>query len=145
MITMTLATRMYCLLLIRKFHEAKEKGAPTVTLWGDGSPLREFMHVNDLAAACVHLLKTYDEKGFVNVGVGEDLSIKDLALLVKKITGYTGELTFDASKPNGTLRKLMDVSRLHALGFKAQISLEEGIKLTYADFKEKIESYTAVA
>lgn len=120
--------------LIRRFTEAKQQGAATVTLWGDGSPLREFMHVDDMAAACIHLMLHYNEKLFVNVGTGSEISIKDLALLIARITGFTGTIKFDPQKPNGTPRKLMDVSRLGALGFTARISLEEGIRLTVADY-----------
>ena len=119
--------------LIRKFHEAKVAGAPTVTLWGTGEPLREFMHADDLADACVFLMQTYSAPGFINIGVGEDIRIKDLALLIKNIVGYTGEIVHDLSKPDGTPRKLMDVSRLHALGWRARIGLEEGIRAIYAD------------
>ncbi len=127
--------------LIRKFHEARESNRPRVEIWGTGSPKREFMHVDDLAAACFALMLNYSEPRFINVGVGEDISIKDLALLVKKITGYTGELYFDSSKPDGTPRKLMDVSRLHALGFRHNISLEAGIASSYKDFIEKAAVY----
>ncbi|MEO0473147.1 MAG: GDP-L-fucose synthase [Bacteroidota bacterium] len=129
--------------LIRKFHEAKANGAESVEIWGDGSPLREFMHVDDLAEACVFLLENYDGKQFVNVGVGEDISIKDLALTIKEVVGFEGELRFDTSKPNGTPRKLMDVSRLHALGYKDQIGLKDGIASVYQDFLANIDKYTA--
>lgn len=122
--------------LIRKFHEAKTRNEPSVEIWGSGSPLREFMHADDLAAACYFLMSNYNEAGFINIGTGEDLSIKDLAQLIKQVTGYQGELKFDTSKPDGTPRKLMDVSRLHALGFKHAISLEDGIRNVYADFKQ---------
>lgn len=122
--------------LIRKFHEAKTEGRKEVIVWGDGSPLREFMHVDDLAEALVHLMLNYNEKLFINAGTGEEITIKDLALLVKKVTGFEGELIFDTEKPNGTPRKLMDVSRLQATGFKHKISLEEGITAVYAEFKE---------
>jgi len=117
--------------LIRKFHTAKVNHEPNVTVWGTGSPLREFLHVDDLAEALVFLMNNYDEKLFVNVGYGEDLSIKDLALLVKEVVGYEGELVFDTSKPDGTPRKLMDSSRIHKLGWKAQISLREGVAKVY--------------
>jgi len=125
--------------LVRKFHEAKMKGGPVI-LWGDGSPMREFLHSDDLADAAVFLMENKDasEIGeFVNVGTGEDLAIKDLAELVAKIVGYTGEIIWDTSKPNGTPRKLLDVSRLTALGWKYKIKLEEGIKSTYKDFISK--------
>ncbi|MBT3301098.1 MAG: GDP-L-fucose synthase [Bacteroidetes bacterium] len=117
--------------LIRKFHEAKINNSPFVEIWGTGSPKREFLHVNDMAAACVYLMQNYNEKGFVNIGCGEDISIKDLALLVKKIVGFEGELQFDSSKPDGTPRKLLDVSRLNATGWKPTISLEDGIRSVY--------------
>jgi len=120
--------------LIRKFHEAKEQGAEFVEIWGTGSPLREFMFADDLADACYLLMQEYDEKLFVNVGVGHDISIKDLALLVKKVIGYDGELRFNTGKPDGTPRKLMDVSTLNSLGFKPKVELEEGIGLAYSDF-----------
>jgi GDP-L-fucose synthase len=119
--------------LLRKFHEAKMAGAPSVTVWGDGSPLREFLHVDDLADACFFLMTTYDGSDWLNVGTGTDISIKDLALLIQSIVGYTGELVFDPSKPNGTPRKLMDVSRLAEAGWKYQIELADGIRLVYAD------------
>jgi len=122
--------------LIRKFHEAKVEGKAEVIVWGDGSPLREFMHVDDLAEALVHLMLHYNDKMFINAGTGEEISIGDLALLVKEITGFEGKLTFDSSKPNGTPRKLMDVSRLHATGFKHSIDLTSGIASVYAEFKE---------
>ena len=120
--------------LIRKFHEAKISEIPEVEIWGDGAPRREFMHVDDLAAATVMLAQNYDEKGFINVGTGTDISIKDLALLVKEVVGFTGNLRFDTSKPSGTPRRLMDVSRLSSLGFKPRYGLEEGIRSTYEDF-----------
>ncbi len=122
--------------LIRKFHEAKISNQPTVTMWGTGSPLREFLHADDLADACYFLMENYNEAGLVNIGVGHDISIKDLALLVKKIVGYEGEILHDLSKPDGTLRKLMDVSKLHGLGWKASIELEEGIRGVYAQFEK---------
>lgn len=120
--------------LLRKFHEAKQAGDPFVTLWGTGSPLREFLHVDDLADACFHLMQHYDEPGFLNIGTGKDLSILELAQLVQRIVGYTGEIRHDLSKPDGTPRKLMDVSKLHALGWKANIGLEEGIRAVYTNF-----------
>lgn len=121
--------------LIRKFHEAKRDGVPEVKLWGSGTPLREFLHVDDLADACYFLMQTYNEPGLVNIGVGTDLSIKDLALLVRSVVGYSGEIVHDLTKPDGTPRKLMDVSKLHATGWKAKIGLEEGIKEVYAALK----------
>jgi GDP-L-fucose synthase len=120
--------------LIRRFHEAKEAKLPAVTIWGDGSPLREFLYADDLASALVFLMLNYNEKLFVNVGFGSDISIGDLALLIKKVVGYEGELNYDSSKPNGTPRKLMDSSRLFGLGWKPTVSLEQGIALAYRDF-----------
>lgn len=113
--------------LIRKFYTAVQEGQSSVEIWGTGSPKREFLHVNDLAQACLFLMKTYDGRDFLNVGTGEDISIKELAELVARIVGFEGELRFDATKPDGTPRKLMDVGRLHSLGWKAKISLEDGI------------------
>ena len=121
--------------LIRKFHEAKKKGEPSVVLWGTGKPRREFLHADDLADACYFLMQQYNEPGFVNIGTGEDLEIGELALLIKKIVGYEGEVKHDLSKPDGTPRKLMDVNKLHKLGWKASISLEDGIRKVYEDFE----------
>lgn len=121
--------------LIRKFHEAKKKGEPSVVLWGTGKPRREFLHADDLADACYFLMQQYNEPGFVNIGTGEDLEIGELALLIKKIVGYEGEVKHDLSKPDGTPRKLMDVHKLHKLGWKASISLEDGIRKVYEEFK----------
>lgn len=112
---------------IRKFREAEENNKPEVEIWGTGSPMREFLHVDDLADASLFLMRNYDGQEHVNVGTGTDITIKDLALLVKKIIGYNGTLKFDSSKPDGTPRKLLDVSKLHAMGWKHTISLEEGI------------------
>lgn len=129
--------------LIRKFVTAKEDGLPSVTIWGTGTPLREFLHVDDMADACVYLMNTYSGNEFVNIGTGTDLSIKELALIVKKLSGFDGELIFDSSKPDGTPRKLMDVSKLHSLGWTAKITLEEGIKNTiewYIKNRELAES-----
>ncbi|MHC2991256.1 GDP-L-fucose synthase [Pontibacter sp. HJ8] len=123
--------------LIRKIHEAKDNGAATVTVWGTGNPKREFLFADDLAEACVYLMQEYNGRELVNIGTGEDVSIKELALLIKEVIGFEGELEFDTSKPDGTPRKLMDVSKLHSLGFKHKIELREGIALAYADFKEK--------
>jgi GDP-L-fucose synthase len=120
--------------LIRKFHEAKVNGSPEVLVWGSGSPMREFLFADDLADACYFLMENYNEPTLINIGTGEDLTIKDLALLVKKVVEYFGELTFDATKPDGTPRKLMDVTKLHNLGWKHQVQLEQGIQLAYADF-----------
>ena len=123
--------------LIRKFYEAKEEGKSDVMVWGSGTPKREFLYADDLADACVYLMHNYNESGLVNVGVGEDLSIKELAELVKDITGFEGDIVFDASKPDGTPRKLMDVSKLHSFGWKHKISLREGIEKAFADFLQK--------
>ncbi len=123
--------------LIRKFHEAKVEGKAEVEIWGTGSPLREFLFSDDLADACFFLMQNYDEQQFINIGVGHDISIKDLALLVKKIVGFEGELSFNTSKPDGTPRKLMDVSKLHSLGWKHKIELAEGIEMAYEDFLKK--------
>ena len=120
--------------LIRKFHEAKERGDETVTVWGTGSPKREFLYADDLAAACVFLMDTYNEKEFVNIGTGEDLEIGALARLIAGIVGFNGRIRFDTSKPDGTPRKLMDVSRLHQMGWKHSVDLEEGIRRSYKDF-----------
>jgi GDP-L-fucose synthase len=120
--------------LIRKFHEAKVNGDPVVTLWGSGKPRREFLHADDLADACLFLMQEYNEPGLVNIGVGEDIEIKELALLISRIAGYSGKIVHDLDKPDGTPRKLMDVSKLHSFGWKASISLEEGLRRTYAEF-----------
>ena len=121
--------------LIRKFDDAKNSGAPKVTLWGSGSPKREFLHADDLGRACLYLLENYDDEVAINVGVGEDVSIKELAELIQKITGYQGNVEWDSSKPDGTPRKLLDVSRITALGWKADVSLEDGIRSTYEWYK----------
>ena len=117
--------------LIRKFHEAKKKKESHVVIWGSGSPLREFLHADDLADACIFLMNNYNEAGLVNIGTGKDLSIKDLALLIKDIVGFNGEIIHDLTKPDGTPRKLMDVSKLHHLGWSAKIGLKEGIEKVY--------------
>ena len=122
--------------LLRKIIEAKNNGEQSVTIWGTGTPLREFLHVDDLADACLFLMKNYNEKEFLNVGVGHDISIIDLAKMVKEIVGFEGEIILDKSKPDGTPRKLMDVSCLSELGWKASISLEEGIKEVYAEVND---------
>lgn len=116
---------------IRKFHEAKERGDKEVIVWGSGTPKREFLHADDLADACNFLMNNYNELGLVNIGVGDDISISDLAALVKKIVGFEGEIKFDTTKPDGTPRKLMDVSKLNAFGWQASIALEEGIRSVY--------------
>jgi GDP-L-fucose synthase len=123
--------------LIRKFHEGKINGLPEVEVWGTGSPLREFLHVDDLADACYFLMLNYSEKEFVNVGTGTDLSIKSLAEMVKDIVGYQGQLVWNTSKPDGTPRKLMNVSKLESLGWKHQIDLKKGIEMVYSEFVEK--------
>jgi GDP-L-fucose synthase len=120
--------------LIRKFHEAKVNNQPAVTVWGTGDALREFLHVDDFADACVFLMNNYNEKEFVNIGWGSDISIKDLAYLVKKIIGFAGDIIFDTQKPDGTPRKLMDTSKLNSLGWKASITLEKGIASVYNDY-----------
>jgi len=128
--------------MIRKFHEAKEENKPVVELWGTGSPLREFLHADDLADACYFLMQNYSEPGFLNVGVGSDVTIKELAELIQKTVGYEGEVHWNTEKPDGTPRKLMDVSKLHALGWKHRTDLNEGIRITYQDFLQKIEAYS---
>jgi GDP-L-fucose synthase len=119
--------------MLRKMHEAKEKGAPEVVLWGTGKPRREFLHADDLADACCYLMERYNEPGFVNIGVGSDISIKELAQLVQEVTGFEGNLVFDESKPDGTPRKLMDVTKLNSLGWKAAIPLKEGVQQVYKE------------
>jgi GDP-L-fucose synthase len=119
--------------LIRRFHEAKLARAPAVTVWGTGKPRREFLHVDDFADACVYLLKNYSEAQFINIGFGQDVSIAEFAGIVADVVGYGGKITFDPSKPDGTPRKLLDVSRLSSLGWTARIPLQEGLKRVYAD------------
>ncbi|MFM6952890.1 MAG: GDP-L-fucose synthase family protein [Bacteroidota bacterium] len=123
--------------LIRKFHEAKESGAPEVVVWGDGSPMREFLYADDLANALVYLMLNYNEKEFVNVGYGSDITIGDLAKTVARIVGFDGNIVFDSSKPNGTPKKLMDSGRLFATGWKPKTDLQSGIEMAYADFLTK--------
>jgi len=123
--------------LIRRFHEAKEQNAAEVVIWGTGSPKREFLFADDLAEACYYLMQNYNEPGLVNIGTGEDLSIKDLALLIKQIIGFTGKIKFDTTKPDGTPRKLMDVTKLTNAGWKYHTTLEQGIALAYHDFLNK--------
>jgi len=122
--------------LIRRFHEAREAGAPSVTCWGDGSPLREFLYVDDLANLCVYLMNHYSGDETVNAGTGKEISIRELAELVARIVDYRGEILWDTSKPNGTPRKLLDVSKAKALGWSSRVELEEGILLAYQDFLE---------
>jgi GDP-L-fucose synthase len=123
--------------LIRKFHEAKKNKEPHVMMWGTGTPKREFLHVDDLAAACFYLMQTYNESGLVNIGTGEDIAIKDLALTIKNIVGYEGEIKHDLDKPDGTPRKLMNVDKLSNAGWTASISLNEGIEMVYDGLKTK--------
>ncbi|MCR5746649.1 MAG: GDP-L-fucose synthase [Lachnospiraceae bacterium] len=123
--------------LIRKFDDAKENGSPAVTLWGTGAPLREFLYVDDMADACVYLLQNYSGEEHVNIGTGKEISIKELAELVKETVGYTGEIVWDDSMPDGTPRKLLDVSKLHDIGWSEKVSLREGIKLSYEWYKEQ--------
>ncbi len=126
--------------LMRKFHEAKISGAPTVTVWGSGKPLREFLNVDDLADACLYLMDNYEGDDFFNVGYGEEVTILELAQLVKKVTGFQGEIVMDASKPDGTPRKLTDISRMKATGWFPKIDLETGLRKTYDWFCEKYET-----
>jgi GDP-L-fucose synthase len=120
--------------LIRRFHEAKLQGAPKVVVWGTGMPRREFMAADDLADACVFVMKHYSDFGFLNVGTGEDTSIGDFARLVSEVVGYRGEIVFDTSRPDGSPRKLLDVSKLSALGWRAKISVRAGLEVAYSDF-----------
>lgn len=124
--------------LLRKFITAKRNGEATVTLWGTGSPMREFLYVDDLADACYYLMNNYNDKGLVNVGCGYDVTIKQLAEIVKQTVGFDGEIVWDTTKPDGTPRKLMDVSKLEGLGWKASITLENGIKMVYEDIKDTV-------
>jgi GDP-L-fucose synthase len=126
--------------LLRRFHEAKLKGSSSVTVWGSGTPMREFLYADDLAEACLYLMENYNEKKLINIGTGQDITIRQLAEMVKKVTGFTGELLFDTSKPDGTPRKLMDVSKLHSFGWKHSTNLEEGIEKAYQDFLSKIDN-----
>jgi len=123
--------------LLRKFHHAKVNNQTEVEIWGTGSPLREFLHVDDLADACLFLMENFNEKGFVNVGYGEDISIKYLAYLIKEVVGFEGELVFDESKPDGTPRKLMDNSKINNMGWSPKISLKEGVSMVYDDVKNQ--------
>lgn len=125
--------------MIRKFHEAKMQNAPTVELWGTGSPLREFLYVDDMADACVFLLENYDGEQHVNIGTGKELTIKELAELVKKTVGFEGEIVWNKTMPDGTPRKLTDVTKLHELGWTHKVELEEGVKLAYEWFKENVD------
>jgi len=130
--------------LLRRFHEAKEANSPEVAIWGSGKPLREFMFSDDLAEACVFLMLNYENPQLINVGTGEEVAILELARLIGETVGYKGKITFDATKPDGTPRKLMDSSKLHALGFRHKVGLKEGLKKTYQDFLSKVGVYTEV-
>ncbi len=123
--------------LIRRFHEAKIEQMPEVVVWGSGTPRREFLFVDDLAEACVFLMNTYNGKEFINIGCGKDISIKELAELVKEIVGYSGNIVFDSTKPDGTPQKLLDISKIQNLGFTPQINLRKGIEMAYADYSKK--------
>ncbi len=129
--------------LIRKFHDARVSQAPTVTCWGSGSPLREFLYADDLADACLFLLENYSEEQFINIGSGREISIRQLSELVSRTVGYKGEIVWDSSKPDGSPRKLMDSSRLFALGWRPKIDLETGLKMAYEDFQKNADRYLA--
>ena len=122
--------------LIRKIHEAKVKGEASIAIWGTGKPRREFLHADDLADACVYLMEHYNEPGLVNIGTGEDVEIGELAQMIRKVVGYEGKIEHDLSKPDGTPRKLMDVSKLHAFGWKHKINLHQGLKMVYEEFRQ---------
>ena len=124
--------------LLRKFHEAKEKGEANVTIWGTGKPRREFLHSDDLAEACLFLMEHYNDPAIINIGVGKDISIGEMAQMIKKISGFNGELVFDTSMPDGTFQKLLDVSKLNALGWQAKIGFEEGLKKTYEEYRAAV-------
>lgn len=130
--------------LIRRFHEANIKNEATVTVWGTGKPRREFLHVDDMARACFFLMEGYEDPSIINIGWGKDDTIADIALLVKKITGFTGDIVFDETKPDGTPRKLLNVDKINVLGWEAEIPLEEGIRRTYEDFVERYEDYVSM-
>ena len=125
--------------LIRKFHEAKTTGASNVTIWGTGTPMREFMYSEDMAEACIHVMQTETQDRLINIGTGKDISIKELAILVRSIVGFEGELIFDTSKPDGTPRKLLDVSKLEKLGYRYKTELDKGIALAYSDYLKTLE------
>jgi GDP-L-fucose synthase len=125
--------------LLRKFHEAKENNASSVEVWGSGTPKREFLFADDLADACVHLMQNYDGSDIVNIGTGEDISIKELAETIKGLTGFEGEILWNTSQPDGTPRKLLDVTRLHSLGWKHKTTLSEGLNLTYKNYIAQLE------
>jgi GDP-L-fucose synthase len=124
--------------LLRKFHEAKQEGSKEVVVWGSGSPKREFLHADDLADACLYLMDHYSDAGLINIGTGEDLSIRELAEMIARITGFDGKIVWDSSKPDGTPRKLMDVSKLHRQGWHHKIELEEGIRMVYEPFRNSV-------
>jgi GDP-L-fucose synthase len=124
--------------LIRRFHDAKVSGAKTVAVWGTGTPRREFLYVDDMADACVHLMKTYSSADLINIGTGEDIAIAEFARVVAEIVGYSGEISFDTSRPDGTPRKLLDVNRLTKLGWRATTSLEDGLKRAYAAYQATV-------
>lgn len=130
--------------LLRKFHAAKVQNASFVEVWGSGKPLREFLHADDMADACVHIMKNWNSDGFVNIGTGAEISIGELAKLIARITGFNGEIRFDTSKPDGTPRKLTDVSKLHSLGWKHKINLAEGIQMVYDSVKDVLDSQSLI-
>ena len=127
--------------LIRKFHEAKQNNLKSVSIWGDGSPMREFMHVDDCAKACLFLMERYDEEGVINIGTGVDITIKELAANIQKVVGFDGNISFDISKPNGTPRKLLNVSKIENLGWKHTISLEKGLKMVYSNIDFELSRF----
>lgn len=130
--------------LLRKFHDAKEKGSSVVELWGTGTPRREFLHADDLADACVFLMNNYSGSEIINIGVGDDIEIRALADKIRKLVGYEGDIVYDTSKPDGTPRKLVDVTKINGLGWKSEISLDEGLKSTYEWFKENYAVYNKI-
>ena len=125
--------------LLRKFHEAKINNQPTVTIWGTGNPRREFLHVDDVAAACYFLMQHYNDPAILNIGVGKDISIAEMATMIRNISGYEGQMVFDSSMPDGTFQKLLDVSKIHALGWKAAIGFEEGVRKTYEEYADQVK------
>jgi GDP-L-fucose synthase len=125
--------------LIRKFHEAKQKAYPEVTIWGTGTPKREFLLVDDLADACIFIMYKYNESAIINIGCGEDISIAELAKMLKEIVGFKGEIVYDLSKPDGTLRKKLDINKITSLGWSPGYTLREGLQITYADFLKLYE------
>ena len=129
--------------MIRRFHEARENNSPSVTIWGTGTPRREFLHVDDLAKACFHLLELEDPEDWVNVGTGTDVTIMELAQLISETVGFQGEILTDPSKPDGTPRKLLDTSRINATGWQPQVTLKEGLAAAYEDFKSTLEAGSA--